>query len=122
MFCLLFNRFIKPNKGMKNQERIEFNQELYNTGLYDAYINITNNPQTEPFEITSIRNGMAIGWVGNIATSTSIDKVHLLKRPRKVWVHIIESPDGVLTSRVTDYQEVTTYKGNTIVKQIEVEI
>lgn len=106
---------------MKNQEReIKFNQELYNTGLYDAFI--SHRPDAEPFEITSIRNGMAIGWIGDIANSNSLESIHLIKRPRKVWVHIIESPEGLLTSRVTDYQDVSTYKGNTIVKQIEVEI
>lgn len=105
---------------MKNQEKIEFNQELYNTGLYDAYNQ--DSASKTPFEIISIRDGYAIGWRDNVATGTHVSKIYLKKRPRKVWVHIIESPDGVLTSRVTDYQEVTTYKGNTIVKQIEVEI
>ena len=106
---------------MKNQEKIEFDYALYQIGLYDAYINLSGYPK-EPFEITSIRNGMAIGWIGDIAYNTSVEHIYLSKRPRQVWVHIIESPEGLLTSRVTDYQEVTTYKGNTIVKQIEVEI
>lgn len=104
---------------MKNQkEKIDFDYALYLNGLYDAYTIY----HKDPFEITSIRNGMAIGWIEDIAYNTSVEHIYLSKRPRKVWVHIIESPDGILTSRVTDYQEVTTYKGNTIVKQIEVEI
>jgi len=106
---------------MKNQEReIKFNQELYNTGLYDAFISYNN--REEPFEILSIRNNFAIGWQGSLATNVSVENIYLVKRPRKVWIHIIESPEGLLTSRVTDYQDVSTYKGNTIVKQIEVEI
>ncbi len=104
---------------MKNQEKIEFDYALYQIGLYDAYIADTNQ---SPFEIISVRDGYAIGWKDKVGAGTSVDRIYLSKRPRKVWVHIIESPDGVLTSRVTDYQEVTTYKGNTIVKQIEVEI
>jgi len=104
---------------MKNQEKIEFDYALYQIGLYDAYINYHSD---QSFEIISIRNGYAIGWRGNIATNVSVSEIYLVKRPRKVWVHIIESPDGLLTSRVTDYQDASTYKGNTIVKQIEVEI
>ena len=104
---------------MKNQEKIEFDYTLYQIGLYDAYVNYHSE---QPFEITSIRNGYAIGWRGNIATNVSVSEIYLMKRPRKVWVHIIESPEGLLTSRVTDYQDASTYKGNTIVKQIEVEI
>lgn len=104
---------------MKNEKGIiEFDNALYQTGLYDAY----SVYHKDPFEITSIRNDMAIGWVRDVAYNVSLMHIYLLKRPRKVWVHIIESPDGMLTSRVTDYKEVTTYKGNTIVKQIEVEI
>lgn len=106
---------------MKNQEKIEFDYALYQTGLYDAYINLSGYPK-EPLEIISIRNNVAVGWANDIARSANVNNIFLMKRPRKVWVHIIESPDGILTSRVTDYQEVTTYKGNTIVKQIEVEI
>jgi hypothetical protein len=120
MLSLLFNRIInilKPNK-MKNQEKIEFDYTMYQLGLYDAYTIY----HKDPFEITSIRNGMAIGWIGDVAYNTSVEHIYLSKRPRKVWVHIIESPEGLLTSRVTDYQDVSTYKGNTIVKQIEVEI
>jgi hypothetical protein len=105
---------------MKNQEKIKFDYALYQIGLYDAYISYNN--REEPFEILSIRNNFAIGWQGNLATNVSVENIYLVKRPRKIWVHIIESPDGILSSRVTDYQEVTTYKGNTIVKQIEVEI
>ena len=105
---------------MKNQEKIKFDYALYQTGLYDAYTNEVS--KKNPIEIISIRENYAIGWRDDIAIGASIDDLYLVKRPRKVWVHIIESPDGVLTSRVTDYQEVTTYKGNTIVKQIEVEI
>jgi hypothetical protein len=103
---------------MRNEEKIEFDYALYLNGLYDAYITYHG----DPFEITSIRNGMAIGWIGDVAFNSSVDKIYLKKRPRKVWVHIIESTEGLLTSRVTDYQDVSTYKGNTIVKQIEVEL
>lgn len=123
MLSLLFNRIIniiKPNKKMKNQEKIKFDYALYQIGLYDAHISYNN--REEPFEILSIRNNFAIGWQGSLATNVSVENIYLVKRPRQVWVHIIESPEGLLTSRVTDYQEVTTYKGNTIVKQIEVEI
>lgn len=97
---------------------IEFDNALYQTGLYSAY----SVYHKDPFEITSIRNNMAIGWVKDVAYHASLSDVYLLKIPRKVWVHIIESPDGTLASRVTDYQEVTTYKENRIVKQFEVEI
>lgn len=105
---------------MKNQEKIEFDYTLYQIGLYDAFTNDDHN--RTPFEIMSIRGDYALGWKGDVATGSSVSNLYLMKRPRKVWVHIIESPDGILSSRVTDYQEVTTYKGNTIVKQIEVEI
>lgn len=105
---------------MKNQEKIEFDYALYQLGLYDAYNQ--DSTSNTPFEIISIRDGYAIGWKDNVATGTHISKIYLVKRPRKVWVHIIESPEGLLTSRVTDYQDVSTYKGNTLVKQIEVEI
>ena len=103
---------------MKNQEKIKFDNALYQSGLYDAYC----FNHESPIEIVSIKNNMALGWVDNTAYHCSIDDVRLVKRPRKVWVHIIESPDGSLTSRLTDYQDVITYKGNTIVKQIEVEV
>ena len=106
---------------MKNQEKIEFDYALYQTGLYDAYINLSGYPK-EPLEIISIRNNVAVGWANDIARSANINNIFLMKRSRKVWVHIIESPEGLLTSRITDYQDVSTYKGNTIVKQIEVEI
>jgi hypothetical protein len=105
---------------MRNQEKIEFDYALYQLGLYDAYNQ--DSASKTPFEIISIRDGYAIGWRDNVATGTHVSKIYLKKRPRKVWVHIIESTEGLLTSRVTDYQDVSTYKGNTIVKQIEVEL
>lgn len=105
---------------MENKrEKIEFDYAMYQIGLYDAYIEYHSE---QPFEIVSIRNGYAIGWRGEIATNVSVSDIYLVKRPRKVWVHIIESPDGILNARVTDYKDVSTYKNNTLVKQIEVEI
>jgi hypothetical protein len=121
MLSLLFNRIInilKPNKMENKREKIEFDYTMYQLGLYDAYTIY----HKDPFEITSIRNGMAIGWIGDVAYNTSVEHLYLSKRPRKVWVHIIESPDGILNARVTDYKDVSTYKNNTLVKQIEVEI
>jgi len=105
---------------MKNQEKIKFDYALYQTGLYDAYTNEVT--KKNPIEIISIRENYAIGWRDDIAIGASVDDLYLVKRPRKVWVHIIESPDGILNARVTDYKDVSTYKNNTLVKQIEVEI
>lgn len=97
---------------------IEFDNALYQTGLYSAY----SVYHKDPFEITSIRNNMAIGWVKDVAYHASLSDVYLLKNPRKVWIHIIESTDGTLTPRLTEYQEYNPYKGNIIVKQFEVEV
>jgi hypothetical protein len=120
MLSLLFNRIIKPNKKMKNQkEKIEFNQDLYTMGIYDAYI--TDNDE-HPFELTSVKNEYAIGWVGEVASGAHITKLYLAKRPRKVWVHIVESIDGALFPKLTEYPDYTPYKGSVIRKTYEAEV
>ena len=105
---------------MKNQkEKIEFNQDLYTMGIYDAYI--TDNDD-HPFELTSVKNEYAIGWVGDVASGAHISKLYLAKRPRKVWVHIVESIDGALFPKLTEYPDYTPYKGSVILKTYEAEV
>jgi hypothetical protein len=46
----------------------------------------------------------------------------LYSKPKTMYIHVVRSKSGVITSRVTDYKNTYTQTGNKLIAQFELEV
>lgn len=105
----------------RKEKTLEFNNDLYRTGKYNAY---HKTDLDNPIDIVSFRYNMVIGWSiqDDMAFCYFPSVVVMKKKTPVVWVNVIRNRHGIIFSRVTATPDTKPQSGNVMIKQYELEI
>lgn len=113
---------------------VNFDYSLYTSGDYQ----VGTRGGLQPLIAGSVKDGngddIVLGKLGNLICQWSSDGKYygtsnnpqmdlvLYAKPKVIYVHVVRSKHGVLSSRVTDYKNTYTQSGNKLIAQFELEV
>lgn len=118
------------NSKVNTAELIDFDNNLYLTGEYDAF-NVSAMSRSvqgaDMVDIVSVRYNStlgwrALGWRDDLPLMLDLESIKMRKKARIVWVNVVKNRNGVIFSRVTETSVTKPQAGNTIIKQYELEV
>jgi hypothetical protein len=120
------NNNIKINRA----ELIDFDNNLYLTGEYEAF-DVSglamNGLGAEKVDIVSVRYNKtlgwrALGWRDDLPLMLDLDSIKMRKKARVIWVNVIRNRHGIIFSRTTETKNTKPQSGNVMIKQYELEV
>lgn len=118
------------NSKINTAELIDFDNNLYLTGEYDAFdvSSMSRSGQgADKVDIVSVRYNKtlgwrALGWRDDLPLMLDLDSIKMLKKARIVWVNVVKNRHGIIFSRVTETNVTKPQSGNVMIKQYELEV